>query len=189
MTPSNSPAKAPLKIFLLSDEKHEGHFRTLTADESTLFWRPTDPKDDLDATLGEERFDILIANYRDSTTDVLGAVEELRKLQPKAQIILVCRKLELEEIMRAIRLGVRDVFTPPLDFRKVASRIETLALSGGKPHGKPDETALGRWEELIVRLSDEPVPKLVPLPSPQLVDRKPERSALGKLMSSVFRRP
>ncbi len=186
MTPSSSSAKALLKIFLLSDEKQEGHFRTLTADELTLFWRPTDPKDDLDAILGAERFDIVIANYRDSTTDVLGGVECLRKRQPNAQIILVCRKLELEEIMRAIRLGVRDVFTPPLDFRKVASRIETLALSGGKPHGKPDETALGRWEELIVRLSDVPLLKGVPQTSARTADRKAERSTLRKLISSFF---
>jgi len=189
MTPSQSSAKAPAKILLLSDEKQEGHFRTLTADESTVYWRPTDPRDDLDATLGEEQFDIVIANYRDATIDILRAVEGLRKRQPKAQIILVCRKLELQDIIRAIRFGVRDVFTPPLDFRKLAARIETLARRSEKPEGMPSEAALGRWEELIARLSDEPVPKLVPLLSPQLVDRKSKRSALGKLMSSVFKRP
>jgi hypothetical protein len=132
------------------------------ADESTLYWRASDPQKNLDTALGEERFDLIIADHRDSKTDVLGAVESLRKRQPESQIILICKKLELEEIIRAIRLGVRDVFNPPLDFKSLAGRIESLVRSGDKYPGVIEETSLGRWGELAMHLSETPVEEAAP---------------------------
>ena len=142
------------------------------ADESTLYWRSSDPKKDLDTTLGEERFDLIIADYREAKTDVLSAVESLRKRQPESQIILICKKLELEEIIRAIRLGVRDVFNPPLDFKSLAGRIESLVRSGDKVPGMIEETALGRWGELAMHLSGAPEEAPVPAPSAKPAGRK-----------------
>ena len=143
MPPPASTAKAPLKILLVRNESQGSRVRSLMADESTLYWRASDPQKNLDTALGEERFDLIIADHRDSKTDVLGAVEALRKRQPEAQIILICKKLELEEIIRAIRLGVRDVFNPPLDFKSLAGRIESLVRSGDKYPGVIEETSLG----------------------------------------------
>ena len=156
MPPPAPTTKAPLKILLVRNENQGQRVRSLMADESTLYWRSSDPQKDLETALGEEHFDLIIADYRETKTDVLGAVESLRKRQPEAQIILICKKLELEEIIRAIRLGVRDVFNPPLDFKSLAGRIESLVRSGDKFPGTIEETALGRWGELAMHLSGAP---------------------------------
>ncbi len=165
MPPPASSAKAPLKILLVRNETQGSRVRSLMADESTLYWRSSDPQKDVDTALGEEHFDLIIADYREAKTDVLGAVESLRKRQPEAQIILICKKLELEEIIRAIRLGVRDVFNPPLDFKSLAGRIESLVRSGDKFPGMIEETALGRWGELAMHLSGAPEAEAAPAAS------------------------
>ena len=158
MPPPAPATKAPLKILLVRDETLGHRVRSLMADESTLYWRSSDPPKDLETSLGEEHFGLIIADYRETKTDVLDAVEALRKRQPDAQIILICKKLELEEIIHAIRLGVRDVFNPPLDFKSLAGRIESLVRSGDKFPGMIEETALGRWGELAMHLSEAPAP-------------------------------
>jgi len=134
----------------LGDEKEMDHFRTLVADGPTFCWQRMNPKDDLETALGVDQFDLIIANYLDANTDVLRAVELLRQRQPKAQIILLCRKLELPEIIRAIRLGVRDVFNPPLDSRMIAGRIEALVRSGKKPDER-EGSALVRLMSRVFR--------------------------------------
>src|SRR5664280_2320320 len=106
MPPPAPATKAPLKILLVRDETLGHRVRSLMADESTLYWRSSDPPKDLETSLGEEHFGLIIADYRETKTDVLDTVEALRKRQPDAQIILSCKKLELEEIIHAIRLGV-----------------------------------------------------------------------------------
>ena len=149
------PTDAPVKILLVDTGRHNPCFRSLTVDATKVEWLPLDPKQDFETVLGTEHFDIIIADYRETQADVIAEVKEIRKRQPKAQILLVCRKLELQDIARAIRLGVRDVFNPPLDVRALTDQLESLAR-GGKPSGKVDATVLERWRELTLHLAGTP---------------------------------
>jgi len=79
-------------------------FQVLNLSQPPEITHVTSAAEAIDLLQTEEHFDLIIADFRETKADVLGAVESLRKRQPEAQIILICKKLELEEIIRAIRL-------------------------------------------------------------------------------------
>ena len=161
-----------MKILLIRNHLQGNQVRSLVADESALYWRSSESHKELEASVGNERFNLIIADYREARTDVLSGVESLRKLQPEAQIFLICKQLELEEVIRAIRLGVRDVFQVPLDFKSLAGRIESLVRNGDKFPGASEETALGRWNELAQYLSDAPAAEVAPAAAAKVAERK-----------------
>ena len=153
--------KTPAKILIIKNQAQENRARALIADETALYWSSSEARKELAGMLRDERFNLIIVDFRDAKANALDFVESVRKAQPEAQVFLLCKELELQEVIRAIRLGVVDVFHPPLDFKSLAERVESLVRNGDrfpKDHGP---SAIGRWGELALFLA-EALPSNVP---------------------------
>src|SRR5664280_2320319 len=106
MPPPAPATKAPLKILLVRDETLGHRVRSLMADESTLYWRSSDPPKDLETSLGEEHFGLIIADYRETKTDVLDAVEALRKRHPESDRMNDLLQFELLAAQNDLGVGL-----------------------------------------------------------------------------------
>ncbi len=74
-----------------------------------------DDMDAVHASLQKEDFDLFIADCRGVSDTALSFVESLRSWQKSLPTFVICDQWELETVIRAIRLGVIDVFSCPLD--------------------------------------------------------------------------
>ncbi len=137
--------KNPAKILIIKNQAQENRARALIADEASLYWSSSEPRKELSGMLRDERFNLIIVDFRDAKTNALDFVESVRKAQPEAQVFLLCKELELQEVIRAIRLGVVDVFHPPLDFKSLAERVESLVRNGDRFPKEQGAFAIGGW--------------------------------------------
>ena len=90
-----------------------------------VYWRTHDTGEDIAAILHREKFDLAVTDCRGANGNVLNLVESLRQQQAQLPVFLISERLELESVVKAIRLGVKDLFNPPLDFRAFVERLAT----------------------------------------------------------------
>ncbi len=140
------------KLLFVKNQRNETCARSAIVGETGFYWRSFENEEDLEATLRKERFMLVLVDHREGDGDVLAYVETLRKSQADANVFLICHKLELPSIVRAIRLGVRDLFHPPLEFRAIVERILTLLPAVA---GSNRELHMEEWGELAVFLSEK----------------------------------
>ncbi|MCH8474443.1 MAG: hypothetical protein LAT55_04355 [Opitutales bacterium] len=128
-------------------------------------------KDDALAELAESRslFTLIVLPYEENEENPFGLIEKIRKEHPFTPIYMIGPKLKLDSITHAIRLGVRDIFTPPLSWEEIVASVDALAR-GKKRNKKHTETITARVKELIGSFN--------PAPTPLATDNdKPEGSA------------
>ncbi|HXD01174.1 MAG TPA: hypothetical protein VN048_17685, partial [Verrucomicrobiae bacterium] len=99
-------ASVTAKLLFVKNQRNETSARSAIVGETGFYWRSFENEEDLAATLRKERFMLVLVDHREGEGDVLTYVESLRKSQPDANVFLICHKLELPSIVRAIRLGV-----------------------------------------------------------------------------------
>lgn len=125
--------------------------RAVTVDETGFHWRSIANQAALKAALSDERFELVLADHPGTESEVLAYVETLRGSQVQANLFLLCGRLELPRIVRAIRLGVRDLFHPPVDLRAVVGRIRKLLPAVARADPGPQ---MEKWDALAAFLSN-----------------------------------
>ena len=95
--------------------------------------------------LARESVDVILADCRGADASGLDFVESLRKAQPRAKVILVADGLDLPTVVRGIRLGIKDVFQPPLDLEALMKRITDFA---GTREGSGEALRNADWSSL-----------------------------------------
>ena len=81
----------------------------------------------------------------------MAFVESLHRWQKDTPVLVVSEQLALENVIRAIRVGVKDLFHPPIDLRAIVERIYSVL----KPElGTTRSARLDDWRELTVQLTD-----------------------------------
>ena len=149
----------PAKILLLKYDAQKCAALACYADEATLYWHGFGPAEAADA-LRLERFQLVIADVNGTGADPIARVDDLRRQQEGAHLFLICGKLELPQVVRAIRLGVRDVFNPPLDFAAMAERIESVIRSPGGSAASLEDFDPQRWAKVAEFFGHGPAPEL-----------------------------
>jgi DNA-binding NtrC family response regulator len=124
--------------------------RAVTVDETGFHWRSIENQADLKTAISDERFALVLADHPGTESEVLAYVETLRQSQVQANLFLLCGRLELPRIIRAIRLGVRDLFYPPVDVRAIVGRIRKLLPAVARADPGPQ---LEKWDALAAFLS------------------------------------
>lgn len=100
------------KILLVRTGPDLFQAKSYVAVESGLYTRDLANPAELEKTLKTEQFDLVIHDGCKLTQEPLTLSENIRTHQRTAPILLLCAKPEMDVIVRAIRLGVRDLFTP-----------------------------------------------------------------------------
>ncbi|OHE80994.1 MAG: hypothetical protein A3G75_15055 [Verrucomicrobia bacterium RIFCSPLOWO2_12_FULL_64_8] len=137
----------PAKILLLKYDAQKCAALACYADEATLYWHGFGPSEAAEA-LRLEQFQLVIADIIGAAADPIAKMDELRRQQEAAHLFVICGKLELPQVVRAIRLGVRDVFNPPLDFAALAERIESVLRSPRDPAAALVDFDANRWAKV-----------------------------------------
>ena len=107
--------------------------------------------DEVYASLQKEAFDLFIADCRGASTTALPFVENLCGMQKGLPVFLICDQWELDTVVRAIRLGVKDVFASPLDVKALIARAAEQLHK--KHNGQMGTLEATQWSELIMLLS------------------------------------
>ena len=83
-------------------------------------------------------FDVLITDlHTRRTRGGLRLVTAIRHLQPEALIVAVSDSLDVQQAMKAIRLGV-DVIVKPFDVQEVAELINAKTKLKSSPNANPE---------------------------------------------------
>jgi DNA-binding NtrC family response regulator len=89
-------------------------------------------------------FDVLITDlHTRRTRDGLRLVSVIRHLQPEALVVAVSDSLDVQQAMKAIRLGV-DVIVKPFDVQEVAELINAKAKGFKWPPKENVETSVAK---------------------------------------------
>jgi DNA-binding NtrC family response regulator len=89
-------------------------------------------------------FDVLITDlHTRRTRDGLRLVSVIRHLQPEALVVAVSDSLDVQQAMKAIRLGV-DVIVKPFDVQEVAELINAKAKGFKWPPTENVETSVAK---------------------------------------------
>src|ERR1700710_1930827 len=152
---SDAPAKQlpPMsaKILLARKFANETRAHSILVGDTGFYWRDLPAEAELVAELRGERFSLIIVDHRDVTNDPLAFVESLRRWQKDTPVLVVSEELALENVIRAIAVGVKDLFHPPIDLRAMVERIYTTL----KPElGSSRSAKLDEWSELMMQLTD-----------------------------------
>lgn len=114
------------KILLVRTGPDVFQAKAYVAVETGLYAREIPSQADLDTSLKSEQFDLVIHDGSKLGKDPLTLAENIRSHQRTAPILLLCAKPEMDVIVRAIRLGVRDLFHPPLNLSAFFARATEL---------------------------------------------------------------
>ena len=121
------------KILLARKLRNETRAHSILVGDTGFYWRDLPAEADLLAELRGERFSLIIVDTRDLADDPLAFVESLRRWQKDTPVLVVSEQLALENVIRAIRVGVKDLFHPPIDLRAMVERIYSVL----KPNWEP----------------------------------------------------
>lgn len=74
--------------------------------------------------LMRERFDVLITDIKMPRMDGIEFARRVRKIDPDIAIIVITGYGSLETAQQAIKIGVNDYLTKPIDLRELATRVD-----------------------------------------------------------------
>jgi chromosome segregation ATPase len=143
--------KIQSKILLLKSRAADQRACSAIIGAGSVYWRPIGTTDGINRALEQETFQLVVLDHRNSGSDGTAAIASLRKLQPQARVILVSDALELNDVVQAMRMGVREVFPPPIDLPGVVKCVESSLEAD---FGKPDPE---RWAVLLEFIGDDGV--------------------------------
>ena len=114
------------KILLVRTGPDIFQAKAYVAVETGLYARDIPSVADLETSLKSEQFDLVIQDGFKLGKDLLNLAENIRGHQRNTPILLLCARPETDMIVRAIRLGVRDLFHPPLNLSAFFARATEL---------------------------------------------------------------
>ena len=149
----------PAKILFAKKRAGETRAHAIVVGEAGFYWRELPGDAELAGALRAERFSLIIVDHEDLAEDPLAYVELLRAGQKDTPVLVVSEQLALDNVVRAIRVGVKDLFHPPIDLAAIVERIYSVL----KPElGSTRGARLDDWRELTVQFADRAtIPPLV----------------------------
>lgn len=112
-------------------------------------WRSLADDAALAASLQTERFSLIVVDHRGVPGDPLALLSSLPGVRMGTPIFLISDlQLELEKVIQAIRLSVKDVFHPPLDLKLMVERLQAVLRPNAEPGG------FEMWSEFVMFLAD-----------------------------------
>jgi DNA-binding response OmpR family regulator len=147
------------KILFAKKRAGETRAHAIVVGEAGFYWRELPGDAELAGALRAERFSLIIVDHADLAEDPLAYVERLRAGQQDTPVLMVSEQLALDNVVRAIRVGVKDLFHPPIDLTAIVERIHSVL----KPElGSTRGARLDDWRELTVQFADRAtIPPLV----------------------------
>ena len=91
-----------------------------------MYHRPLASEVEFSEVYQSEKFNLILCDGRGKETALIELTAKIRSFQPDAHIVFVCEKPPLDFVVKAIRLGVRDLFPVPVNLGGVLTRVDEL---------------------------------------------------------------
>jgi hypothetical protein len=114
------------KLLLIRTGCNAFNAQALVVTEGGLYHRPLASEAEFSEVNQTEKFNLIVCDGRGKEAALLELTEKIRSYQADAHIVLVCEKPPLDFVVKAIRLGVRDLFPVPVNLGGVLTRVDEL---------------------------------------------------------------
>ena len=94
--------------------------------------------------------DVVITDPETAVAEDLAFAAELRKARPGVRVIVLAPEVKHEDVVEALRAQVFACFTPPYDYREIASMARSALAAPDWRHGIEVVSGLPHWLTLRV---------------------------------------
>lgn len=103
------------KILLLRNDARERRALSLLLVDAGFFVASfTNPQEAL-AVAKHEEFDLVASDYQGGEDSGFGFVKAIKDSQPWMPVMVISNELEMDQVIEALRLKVKDLFIPPFE--------------------------------------------------------------------------
>ncbi len=137
------------KILFLKKLPAETRGTAVVLTETAFYWRCFTTEPEWEEALQKEHFSLIVVDHRAAPGDPLACIEQLQELKHDAPTFLLsAQELDLPRVIKAIRLGVKDLFHPPVDLKAIIERVQEVVQPDVAPRG------LEQWSEFLMLLAE-----------------------------------
>src|SRR5215207_4099782 len=123
------------KILLVKKLREETHAASVVVGEAGFYWRSFANAHDVGVALRKEDFSLLIFDHRGVAGDPLAFINSIGDAHKNRTVFLLSDPLQLDVVVQAIRVGVKDLFQAPVDLHAIVERVQAVLQksTGGAP--------------------------------------------------------
>ncbi len=138
------------KILLVKKLREETRACSVVVGEAGFYWRSFANAHDVGVALRKEDFSLLIFDHRGVSGDPLSFIESVGEAQRNKTVFLISDPLQLDCVVQAIRVGVKDLFQAPVDLRAIVERVQSVLKTRGDGESG---VHLEEWSEFVMFLT------------------------------------
>ena len=138
------------KILLVKKLRDETRACSVVVGEAGFYWRSFANAHDVGVALRKENFSLLIFDHRGVQGDPLAFIESIGEAQRNKAVFLISDPLQLDCVVQAIRVGVKDLFQAPIDLRAIIERVQAVLQSR---EGESPGVQIEEWSEFVMFLT------------------------------------
>ena len=100
---------------LLRNDAHERRALSLLLVDAGFFVASfANPQEAL-AVSKHEEFDLIVSDYQGEGESGFGFIKAIKESQPWMPVMVISSDLEMDQVIEALRLKVKDLFIPPFE--------------------------------------------------------------------------
>ncbi len=137
------------KILFIRRLAAETLVHSAVVEGKAMHWRALRGLPETTAAFAAEHFSLLILDHRAVAGDPLALLATLRLREQQMPVILISEPLPMEGVIRAIRIGVKDMFHAPIKMEAIVERVHAVLSS---QLGSSRGPRLEDWRDLVSQL-------------------------------------
>lgn len=114
----------PYKIMVIDDEKIVGDMTKMTLEQDGYNVETFLNAEPALERLKEEKFDVVITDYKMKGIDGMEALRTIKSLYPETKVIMITAFANLDAAIEAMRSDVHDFFPKPVKIKELKASIE-----------------------------------------------------------------
>lgn len=112
------------RIIVIDDEKIVGDMAKMSLEQDGYEVETFLNADPALARLGEEKFDVVVTDYKMKGIDGMEVLRTVKKLYPETKVIMITAFANLDAAIEALRGDVHDFFPKPVKIKDLKASIE-----------------------------------------------------------------
>jgi DNA-binding NtrC family response regulator len=117
------------RIMVIDDEKIVGDMAKMSLEQEGYAVETFLNAEPALARLKEEKFDVVVTDYKMKGIDGMEVLRTVKKLYPETRVIMITAFANLDAAIEALRAEVHDFFPKPVKIKELKASIQR-ALSG-----------------------------------------------------------
>ncbi|MCB1122308.1 MAG: response regulator, partial [Verrucomicrobiae bacterium] len=114
------------KILLLRNDPRERRALSLLLVDAGFFVASFERPQDALAVAKHEEFDLVVSDYHKEGENGFGFVKAIKDSQPWMPVMVISSDLEMDQVIEALRLKVKDLFIPPFETSEFLDSVVKL---------------------------------------------------------------